>query len=370
MSRGPEGGWAAVTALLDGALAERIGSAAEIVVRSRGEEVFRYLAGEARREPTPRPLVDPPLWDLASVTKALAGATVAWALIDAGVLRFGDPARRFVPEIPEGVSVAMLLSHSSGYPPWRPLYEEIADAQGLPWGAPETRAAIIRAAIGTPLQSPPGEAHAYTDLGFLALLAVLEAAGGDRLDRLWAELVAGPLGLTGLRWCPGPGPAVVATEDCPRRGRVVEGEVHDLNCAAMGGVSSHAGLFGEGRAAAAAGQVLMERFLAGGSAAQRWGWSRRGAGSHALGWDGISHPSSTGRSFPADAVGHLGFTGTSLWAVPSQRVVVTLLTNRVHPRLDDRIRALRPAVHDAVVAALAAGGRWSGEPLADPARSG
>jgi len=364
LSEGTPGGWTAVDRLLDEALAARVGSAAEIVVRAGGEEVHRYAAGLARRVPTPRPLVDPPLWDLASVTKALVGAPVAWALIDEGALAFEDEAASIVPGAAPGVTIAQLLSHSSGYPPWSPLYEAVApDA----WGSPEAREQVIAAAVSTPLQSTPGEAHAYSDLGFLTLCAAAEAAGGDRLDGLWRRLVAGPLGLDegGLCWAPGPRPDVVAVEDCPVRGGVVEGEVHDLNCASMGGIASHAGLFGTGRGVAAAGQAFLDRFLdrshGGGSPAQVRAWTEGGAGSHRLGWDGVSRPSSTGDYFPDDAVGHLGFTGTSLWVIPSLEVVITLLTNRVHPALDTRIRTLRPAVHDAVMVALGvAGGAHTG----------
>jgi len=347
--------WETVDGLLDTALAEGLGSAMEIVVRAGGREVHRYVAGVARRVPTERPLVAPPLWDLASVTKALVGAPVTWALVDAGKLRFEEDAHHYVTEATPGVTVAQLLSHSAGYVPWRPLYETVErDA----WGTPAARARVLTEAMSTPLQSDPGTAHAYSDLGFLTLCALLEAVGGDRIDRLWAELVAGPMGLSGLVWTPGAVPEVVATEDCPVRGRVVEGEVHDLNCASMGGHSTHAGLFGTGRATAAAGQAFLDRLPAGG--AQARAWSERGAGSHRWGWDGISRPSSTGRFFPMDGVGHLGFTGTSLWVVPSEQVVVTLLTNRVHPAIDPRTRALRPAVHDAVVLALKGSGQWVG----------
>ena len=341
-------GWSAVDRLLDEALAAGVGSAAELVVRSGGREAHRYLAGVARRVPSVRPLVEPPLWDLASVTKALVGAPVAWALVDAGELAFGDPVSRYVPGAAAGVTIAQLLSHSSGYPAWAPLYEGVT----APWGSPTARAQVLQAAATAPLQSPPGEAHAYSDLGFLTLCAALEAAGGERIDALWRRLVAAPMGLGGLRWTPGALPGIVAAEDCPVRGRVVEGEVHDLNCASMGGWSTHAGLFGTGRAVAAAGQGFLDRLRGGASAAQARAWSERGAGSHRLGWDGVSRPSSTGSYFPGDAVGHLGFTGTSLWVIPSLEVVVALLTNRVHPTLDARIRALRPAVHDAVMVAL------------------
>jgi CubicO group peptidase (beta-lactamase class C family) len=211
---------------------------------------------------------------------------------------------------------------------------------------------VISAAVSTPLAYEPGAAHTYSDLGFLTLLAVLEATGGARIDALLQELVLGPAGLTDLRWG---WPGAAATEDCPVRGRVVEGEVHDLNAFSMGGVSSHAGLFGTARSVARAGDAVLDavqgrRDDLPGRALARF-WSSRGRGSHACGWDTVSLPSSTGAYWPSDGIGHLGYTGTSLWIAPRQRVVVALLTNRVHP-VDDKTKAAindaRPRVHDAV----------------------
>ena len=145
------------------------------------------------------------------------------------------------------------------------------------------------------------------------------------------------------------------------RGFVVEGTVHDLNAAALGGVSTHAGLFAPARAVAALAERLMlaamgdlrGRGLPG--RALRAQWEVRGPGSHRGGWDTPSRNgyTSTGRFFPDDALGHLGYTGTSVWVVPSRRVTVAFLTNRIHPKDDlAGIRAARPLVHDAVAREL------------------
>jgi CubicO group peptidase (beta-lactamase class C family) len=201
----------------------------------------------------------------------------------------------------------------------------------------------------------PGAAHAYSDIGFIALTDVLERAGGDRLDALFGRLVAAPLA---SRLC-FDGVGAAATEDCTLRGRVIEGEVHDPHAWWMQGVSAHAGLFGSARAVASIAEGLRQAV----ADPSRWPpgavlgrlWKARGPGSHVGGWDTPTRGgyTSTGGRFPDDAVGHLGYTGTSLWVVPSWRASVALLTNRIHPR-DDKaaIRDARPEIHDAVASAL------------------
>ncbi len=341
--------WGEVEAILNGALVEGLGSANELVVRYRGDTVYRRVAGLARKVPTPRALPETPWWDLASVTKVLAGTAVTWALIDEGLIDFDAPANDWVPEAAPGVTIAHLLSHSSGYPPWRKLYEVVA-ASHVVWGSAEARALVLHEAATTTVLAGPGEAYAYSDLGFLTLCGVLEAAGGDRLDRLWADRVARDW--SGLAWGVPPENSI-ATEDCPFRGRMIEGEVHDLNCASMGGSSTHAGLFGTGEGVVRAGESFLRAFQRGEGAISR-AWRERGAGSHWLGWDGRTPgASSSGQYFPSDSAGHLGYTGTSIWVAPSWELVVALLTNRVHPSVEDqRIKSLRPRVHDAVARAL------------------
>jgi CubicO group peptidase (beta-lactamase class C family) len=141
---------------------------------------------------------------------------------------------------------------------------------------------------------------------------------------------------------------------------VVQGEVHDENAYALGGVAGHAGLFGTARDAVTLGRAALD-CLKGES-----GWfepevmrgmiAPRAGGAHRLGWDGrgAQSPSSGERMGPR-TFGHLGFTGTSLWCDPDADVAIALVTNRVHPtRENGGIRALRPAIHDAVLEALAA----------------
>lgn len=338
----------ALRRLLEDVVTEGRIPSVSLVVRADGEERFFATRGRARLDPERRAEGDL-AYDLASVTKVLAGATVAAALAQDGRLRLDDPVE--LDGLDDRVTARHLLQHTSGLPAWAPLYEAAPSA----WGTEEARRAVL-AAARRPSVTPPGAVEVYSDLGFLALLELLERKGGAPLDALFQRHVTGPLGLRDLRF--GGWPQAAATERCPVRGVVVEGTVHDLNCAAMGGISTHAGLFGTARAVAALGQAILDALTGDrtplAADALRAFASASGPGSHRLGFDGISEGyTSTGRHFPPDTVGHLGYTGTSFWIVPSRRAVVVLLTNRVHPVVDPvAIREVRPRVHDAVAAAL------------------
>ncbi|MEQ1567525.1 MAG: serine hydrolase, partial [Myxococcota bacterium] len=143
-------------------------------------------------------------------------------------------------------------------------------------------------------------------------------------------------------------PGAAATERGTPRG-----VVHDPVARAMGGVSSHAGLFGAAAEVARLAEQVVDaadgrpsavpgRYLAG-----LWAAGHRG------GWDRPSPGGATGGRWPADTVGHLGYTGTSVWVARRERVVVALLTNRVHPDdAKDAIRIVRPRIHDAVAEEL------------------
>lgn len=290
------------------------------------------------------------IFDLASLTKALVTATVVADLVESGTLNLDDSVRNVL-DVPHAITVGHLLHHTAGYPAHNDFYARIA----APWGTPEARSEILGMARSTPLLAEPGARMTYSDIGFLVLLDLVETVSGVPISAQFARF-----GATGLTWGADPHDTA-ATEDCPVRKGIVQGRVHDLNCAAMGGVSSHAGLFGSARAVSAWCQRLLDAASRPGDHPTLPGrtlqvmWSTRGLGGRWLGWDGITRGgyTSTGLHFPDESVGHLGYTGTSVWLVPSRNTVVTLLTNRVHPRDDNTgIRALRPALHDAVAQTL------------------
>jgi CubicO group peptidase (beta-lactamase class C family) len=363
--------WPEVEAVLRRAVDDGVVPGAALCVGTRDGQRWSSALGCAELRPLRRPVAPGLAWDLASLTKVLCTTSVAMRLVEEGRLDLDRPVCAWVPEAPPGVTAAHLLQHGSGLPAWGPLHERV-DAAGLAWGSPAARASMVEAALAPGLEAAPGQRHRYSDLGFLLLGAVLEAVGGERIDRLFERLVRRHSGAD-LRWG---WPGAAATEDCPRRGRVLVGEVHDLNAAAMGGLAPHAGLFGTPEAVAAHGLWLLRAWdgvgegLSAGTV--RRFWSSVGPGSHRLGWDGVTPGgSSAGPRWPLDGVGHLAFTGCSLWIAPRQGAVVALCTNRVHPVIEGgavpsapvsprlaAFKRLRPAVHTAVVAGLEAEGRW------------
>lgn len=263
------------------------------------------------------------VYDLASLTKVLCTTELALRLAADGRLPLDAPHPLWQP----GLTSRRLLQHSAGCLWWKDLG---AEAHG--------REAILRAALTEPLVTTPGAAHTYTDLGFLSLGAAIEAVAGARIDAVYAH--EAPEAAARLAWGH---PGAEPTEGG------LQGVVHDDNARNMGGVAPHAGLFGSARDVA----FVAQRWLTGRVPLAAEAFTSRGAGSHALGWDTPSgEASSAGAAPPADAVGHTGFTGTSVWMSPARGIVAVLLTNRVaYGRDPARIRALRHAWHQAAWAA-------------------
>ncbi len=341
-----------------------------------GELRFHDAFGSRQLVPRPLPAFPDTVYDVASVTKAVATSLLAMRAVADGRLALDAPVIPLLPEFASedplraGVTVRQLLCHSSGLPAHRPFWRLVGEA-------PAARLTISMLAAREPLTYVPGTRAVYSDLGFILLGWMLERVTGARLDLLFARDVAAPLGLASTAFFTlmdadadararrlGEG-SIAATQDCPERRRVLLGEVDDLNAVAMGGVAGHAGLFStaEDLSAIAAALCRAWRDEAGPAAGLvdrdvlRLFWSPSGVpeSTWRLGWDGpAATGSQAGTRLPRTAVGHLGFTGCSLWIDPARETWIVLLTNRVHPRVptDERFRKFRPALHDAVMEAM------------------
>jgi CubicO group peptidase (beta-lactamase class C family) len=347
-----------------------------ICVGYQGQLLWHQAYGAAAVQPTWRPMQYDTLFDIASLTKVVATTSLVLQAHEAGICRLDDRLQRFYPALRQtplgSVTLRQLLTHSSGLAAWWPLYQEL-----LP-GAPvlsDTATAAHKRQQATclilhrPLDYAPGSRVVYSDLGFILLGNLLEAQYAQPLSSLFLQHVAEPLGLRRIAYRPfgQPSPlptaasAYAATEACAWRGRVLVGEVHDENAWAMGSLAGHAGLFATAEALWQFAQALLD------TAARKhdWlpaallqeSWQRQAwptGNTRALGWDTPTPGHSTaGVYFSPRSIGHLGFTGTSLWIDLDRHVIVVLCTNRVHPsRQATGIQRLRPAVHNLVMQAL------------------
>ncbi|MFW5926214.1 MAG: serine hydrolase domain-containing protein [Myxococcota bacterium] len=304
-------------------------------------------------------------YDLASLTKPLV-AMAALRMVVAGKVTLDARADSLVNDVRGGPGGAKtleaLLRHRAGLAAWGGLYLDVPHDPGT---APARRWILSEAARRQHEQDEP---VVYSDLGYIIAGEMLARAAGQTLDQVVARYVTEPLGIDHEVYYAGALPSelrtqlvrrAAPTERCEWRGRLVRGEVHDENCAALGGVSGHAGMFGSARAVAAFGRTMLDvldgrsdflppELLEGALADPGDG------DTHRLGWDTKSAgESSAGRRMSANSFGHLGFTGTSIWCDRARDVVVVLLTNRVHPsRANEKIRGFRPAFHDGVLALL------------------
>ncbi|MDE2573336.1 MAG: beta-lactamase family protein [bacterium] len=286
------------------------------------------------------------LFDYASLTKLFV-ATAALRLAARGVLALDEPIGAWVPEwrhAGAGVTLRMLLAHTGGL-------RSGVDVRTLDDGD------VRKFTLEAELAAAPGERVVYSDLGFIILGLVIERAAGVPLAAFVRREVLEPLGAgAGVGYLPSTQlrARIAVTERCSWRGRLMHGEVHDEKCYAMGGVSGHAGIFGDARTASTLARSYLEpereRLLPAAltrEAVREQAWDailRRG-----LGWAlRTSENNSCGRYWSERTFGHTGFTGTCLWADPERGLAVVLLTNSVYVDRNDT-RALRQAVFEAAL---------------------
>lgn len=359
--------------LMSQAVDDAVFPGAVLLVDVGGRLIVCEAFGSSTRIPAREAMTVETVFDLASLTKPLVTAGLTLGLAAEGRLALDEPVARHISTWDVGaasrVTIRHLLTHSSGLPAWRPFYRRVpaADVATL-----EGKRRIIELAASEALEAEPGVGGRYSDLGFILLGSIIERLMGRPLDRLFTECLARPLSLSSTAYAPiGDGAArawldgrrVAATETCPWRGRTLRGEVHDENSYAMGGVSGHAGLFGtaedvrrltrEWMVAARGGSTLWPAEPAATFLTRQ---REIGSGGWALGWTVPTPPSTSGRHFSPRSFGHLGFTGTSVWADPEQDLLVILLSNRVHPtRANQAIARFRPRLHDAVYESVIGG---------------
>ncbi|MBA3659328.1 MAG: beta-lactamase family protein [Gemmatimonadales bacterium] len=338
--------WSPVSRFLDSVIASGAAPGAVLGVSVKGQR-FYHSAGrlglDDARTPDRRTV-----YDLASLTKILSLTTLAMFAVEEGKLDLDAPVGRYVPAFTGGararITVRMLLAHAGGLPAWLPLYRNA-----------ESRAGLMAAVDTTALVSEPGAKEAYSDLGIIVLTQAIEGIYGERLDTLAQSKVFDRVGMPSTRYLPPVSwrDRIAPTEQDPWRGRMLRGEVHDENAARMDGVSGHAGLFSDAEDMLAFGEWTLTRADAPATAEFIRPAGIVAGSSRALGWDTPSAGSSAGTRLSASSIGHTGFTGTSLWIDPERRLVIVLLSNRVHPtRENTRWPPVRARVADLVMTTL------------------
>jgi CubicO group peptidase (beta-lactamase class C family) len=324
-------------------------SAAVVRIERAGRVRFERAYGRISDDPTSPPCEVDTRFDVASLTKLFVAA-VALDDTQATLPSLDEPLLDLVPEWRTAahapITLRRILAHDAGFKSgadYRTLFDR--DVETF--------------ALGEELAAPPGERVIYSDLGFISLGVIMRRAAGRSL----ATHVEGRLrdwGAAGVVYNP-PLPvraAIPATERDAWRG-LVQGTVHDEKAHLLGGVAGHAGLFCDARDVA----LCAEWYLAplhGRATPLHADRARDAVREQAadpvlrrgLGWALKTRAdNSCGEAMSADAFGHTGFTGTSVWADPQRDCSVTLLSNAVHFGRSD-LRSVRAAVADAAVRAL------------------
>ncbi len=361
-------------------------SAAQALVWQNGQLIYNDALGHTALETaleTPganQKTTTDTLFDIASITKALVTATLTMQAVDQKLIDWHTPISDLLPAWnpadprAQNITILHLLNHSSGLPAWIKFYEWHPLDPTLEQAA-KTREAILQEIIETQLTAQPGTLYAYSDPGYVLLGFILEHVFSTPLEELARKHIFQPLEMHDTDYVSIRHPQtsrtispheVAATERCSLRKRLVTGDVHDENCNILGGVAGHAGVFSTAQDLAKFATHLVaidsetppsNAIITPETLAFCWSEAARGKtqnpANHVGGWDTPSgDQSSAGRGFSTgNTVGHLGFTGTSLWIERNTRTIAILLTNRVYPtRNNAHIKALRIAFHEAILA--------------------
>ena len=356
-----------VNDLLRCAVRDAVAPGIAFAVSSRGAQPTEWRVGGCDSGQDASPVTGSTYFDLASLTKPLTTTLWALRLIESGALKLEGEIGRHLEVSDKSLAhtpLWRLMNHSAGLPAHRTYYDQFGplarDSGHHAVAQEQIRDAVRR----TSLEAPPGQSECYSDLGYILLQMACEAADAP-LHEVWSTLPGHHRETLHFLALPRDPPMLTyaATERCHWRGRTLRAEVHDDNAWTMGGVAGHAGLFGRARDVWWLAQAFLDLWhgrptaLGVSTALLREALSRHWihpSGTRVLGWDTPTPGRSTsGRYFGVQSVGHLGFTGCSLWIDLQAERIMILLSNRVCPdRSNTQIRQLRPALHDAAWAYL------------------
>ncbi len=324
-----------------------------VLVGMEGEIVFQNTAGFISLLPDKEELATDTIYDVASLTKPLITSFLAVYLMEknAGSISIETTVKHFFPSFPYDINLRELLTHTSGLPAWAPLY----------LFGDNYRSTIER----LPLQYRRGKRVVYSCLGYILLHDIVCKLGDSTFEQLAQEIIFTPLGLIDTyfkvpeskkhraaptekgnnyeqriasEWLKSyeNGEYLDLANTYKWRNEMIRGETHDINSYHLGGTAGNAGLFST---ATEIFRMTMEFFPSTASILTPpvldlfWKKGTQLKQNHrTLGFrknsGGIT---SAGKTLSEDAIGHSGFTGTSLWLERDKERVYVLLSNRVHP---------------------------------------
>jgi len=341
--------------VLDSAIADRAFPGCAFGLMQGGRVLLNDALGAFTYESDARTVTPGTIYDVASLTKVVCTTAAAMLLYDRGLLDLETPLGDLLPGFVIGridsrwarsVKLRHLLAHSSGLPGYVPLFQSVQSAAG-----------VLRGCLEMPIESEPGRRAVYSDPGFILLGKALEMILDEALAAWTAREIFAPLEMTSTFFNPAASlhDSIPPTEeDTSFRKRRIQGEVQDEHAYLLKGAAGHAGLFSNVTDLLRFSSEVLAPRLFRTSTLELFARRQPPEGSsRALGWDTPSPESSSGTMFSTRSVGHLGYSGCSLWIDREANIAVVLLTNRTWPgRESQAIRQVRPAFHDALRARL------------------
>jgi uncharacterized protein YbbC (DUF1343 family)/CubicO group peptidase (beta-lactamase class C family) len=330
---------------------------AVVLIGSQDKVIYCKAFGYRAILPKKLPMTVDTIFDISSLTKVIATTTSILQLVEKGKLSLEDPVANYWPRFKangkEHITVRELLTHYSGLRPDLNLKKK--------WSGYNT---ALKKIIAERPVSPPGTRFIYSDINFIILGELVHRISGQKLDLYCAEHIFNPLGMKDTLFKPSPAlyNRIASTQYKRLSRKILRGQVHDPTAYRMGGVAGHAGLFSTADDLSIFAQMLLNRGkiknakILSPLMVEKMTTPQTPPNKiklRGLGWD-IDSPftSNRGELFPVGSYGHTGFTGTSIWIDPITKTYVIILTNRVHPYSQGKVKHLRAEVSTIVAAAL------------------
>ncbi len=330
-----------------------------VLLASKDGDIFYHEAVGFHTYKKEMPTKTDDIFDLASVTKVIATTSAIMKLYEEGLIDLDDPVQKHLPQFrgnPEKrkITIRHLITHTSGLPPFNQYF--FMDSNE------ETR---IDSVLKTLSDYAPGDTTVYSDIGLISLGKLIEAVSGETLDDYVQKQIFLPLGMVDTGYNPSKEklPRIVPTEISLLNGNLIHGYVHDENSYSMGGVTGHAGLFSTAEDLSKFSYMMLNKGMYNSTKIFKPEtvelFTKRVNitvnSSRCLGWDSPSGRASGGVYLSDMSFGHTGYTGTSLWIDPKNKIVVILLTNAVHPHRSwksPKYYQWRQRIHSAVYEGL------------------